>query len=659
MGSVVDEATSTLQAVRLLELMETAREGDRREGILLRQGKGWFSVSGMGHEALAPLALLLRPDDWLFPHYRDRAICLARGLSTRDMALAFFARETSTSGGRQMPGHFSARRLNIFSTATPTAMHCLPACGAAWAMKMEGRDTVALCCVGEASIRQGDYYEAVAFAVQERLPVILVVEDNQYGISTPTLEMNPYRIGVFHPDTYVFVNGRDPVAVHDAGAAAIARARRGEGPSVLWCEVDRLAPHTSADDHRVYRDPAEIEAMMARDPLSRLRERLIAEGVIDAAAWEEKREAIAASVEADYAAAERAREAPAESVTLHTLGDEPPPSAPPVELPNPSTMVSAINHTLDAALAANPKLLVFGEDVADPKGGVFGLTKGLGVRHPGRVVNSPLAESTIVGVAVGLAAAGWTPAFEIQFIDFITPATNQLVNQAATLRWRTVGEWTCPLVIISPCGAYLPGGGPWHSQTNEAVFAHHPGLRVVEPSNPEDAACLLWSALQGQDPTLYLVPKHIFRKRMPVPDRLHPAPIGRAAVRRSGSDVTLVTWGNGVEMAEEAAERAAGEGVGVEIVDLRTIAPCDWTAIEQSVARTGRLVVLHEDARTGGFGQAVVAEMTAYPDRWNHFLAAPQIVARADCHVPFCPSLEYASLPDIACLMKAIRLTMA
>ena len=650
--------TSTLPALELLKVMQLSREGDRREGILLRQSRGWFQVAAMGHETLAALAYLLRPDDYIFPYYRDRALALARGVTNYELALAYFAKRDSSSGGRHMPGHYSSRELNIFSVATPTASQCIPAAGAAWAMKLDHSDAVSLCTVGDAATRQGEYYEAIAFAIQENLPLVMVVEDNQFGISTPTAHHNPYRLKVFHEDHVIFVNARDPDEVHAKGATAIQRARQGGGPTVLWCEMDRLCSHTSSDDHRVYRTEEDIACMMLRDPIASLAGKLIAEGKLTEQEWRRYQVDVSAQVEEDYLRAEAAADVDPGQVMDWLYAPSKPAVVPPVKPADSMTMVGAINETLRAALSENDRVIMMGEDIEDPKGGVFGLTKGLSTQFPSRVFNAPLAEATIVGTAVGLAAAGYRPIFELQFIDFVTTGMNQLMTQVASLRWRSLGDWSCPMVLIAPCGAYLPGGSLWHSQSNEGIWAHIHGIQVVIPSTPEDAAGLLWTAIQDDNPTLFLVPKHIFRKRITGIQEFPAAPLGKCAIRQPGTDVTLVTWGNGTELADEAANRAGKEGVSVEIVDLRSIEPCDWEGVAASVAKTGRLVVLHEDSRTGGFGQAVVAEMTAHPERWNSFLAAPQLVSRMDVHVPYCPALEYAVLPDMEDILTAIRTVM-
>jgi 2-oxoisovalerate dehydrogenase E1 component len=645
--------------LELLRTMMLSREGDRREGILMRQGKGWFQVPGMGHEALAAIAYHLRPDDYIFPTYRDRALMLARGMTTREIALDFMARAGSSSDGRNMPAHYSSRALNVFSVATPTGSQCLPAVGAAWGIKLAGDDRVVVCSIGDAATRQGEFYEAVCHAIQESLPIVFVVEDNQYGISTPTQNMLPMRLHVFDERWVVFVNGRYANEVYEKSGEAIRKARSGGGPTILWCEIDRLSSHTSADDHRVYRPTEEIEAMFERDPIRLLAEQLIAEGALTQEQYEQMQAEIVREVDAIYQEVERIPLPDPARVLDHLFGEPPAQYKPlPLEVERePTTMVAAFNRVLHAALETFDNIVMFGEDIEDPKGGVFGFTKGLSTKYPERVRNSPLAEATIVGTAVGLAATGYRPVFEIQFIDFITPGFHQLVSQIATLRWRSKGEWKCPLVIYSPYGAYLPAGGMWHSQSNDGWWAHTPGIRVAIPSTPEDIAGLFWAAIQDDDPTLLLIPKHIFRVRMPV-QAYRAIPFGKAAVRREGTDVTVVAWGNTLELAFQAAEQFAQQGVSLEIIDPRTLVPFDWETVEGSLAKTGRLVVIHEDNRTCGFGQAIITEMTSVPERFNLLLSPPQLVARYDVHIPFCPELEYAVLPDLARVMQAIQTTL-
>jgi len=646
-------------AVELLRQMLLAREGDRREAIFMRQGKGWFQVSSMGHEALAALIYALQPDDYLFTYYRGRALMLAKGVSSYQFALDFLARTGSTSEGRNMPAHLSVRDKNIFPVATPTGAQCLPACGAAWGLKRAGQGQMVLCTIGDAATRQGEFYEAVCFAVQEQLPVVFVIEDNGYGISTSTLQQLPFRLHIFDSALVCHLNGRDALEVFSQGSAAIAKARQGGGPSLLWCEVDRLGSHTSADDHRLYRSQEELELIAQRDPIPLLAQRLIEQAQLSPSEWQRLQQEVTQEIDAIYQQADQVPFPDTTQVTRHLFGPVVTASALPLKPEaETETMVSAINRVLALGLETYPKMLLFGEDIQDPKGGVFGFTKGLSSRYGSdRVQNSPLAEATILGTAVGLASVGYLPVFELQFIDFLPPGFNQLVSQMATLRWRSKGEWSCPLVLYAPYGAYLPAGGMWHSQSNEGYFGHTPGLRLAVPSTPEDAAGLFWSAFQGKDPSLILIPKHLFRVRMPVKEY---APIewGQARIRRAGDQVSLVSWGNGIELCEQAAEAMAAEGVSVEIVDLRTLVPCDLASVQGSLEKTGRLVVVQESQKTCSMGQAVISEMVSRSERFYLLQASPQLVSREDVHIPFCPSLEYAVLPDLEQVLHAIRHTL-
>lgn len=637
-----------------LRLMLLSREGDRREGILLRQSKGWFQVSGMGHEALGSVAYLLREDDYIFPYYRDRALMLARGLTNYELALAYLAKSESSSGGRQMPGHYSSRAHNVFSVCTPTGGSLLPACGTAWAMKMDGKDSVCVASVGDAAARQGEFFEAVAFALQEKLPVVFVVEDNKYGISTPTEKFLPFHLEMLSDEHVVKVDARHPDRVLGAFGPAIERARRGEGPTIIWADLDRLSSHTSSDDHRIYRDLAEIEEMALRDPIRILAEELIQAGELDQVTWQAIQDEVVASVDQDYLLAEKQPDPSAATVLDHSYGDVTPSVVPPIEPTERTTMVQAMNTTFRAALEANRKVVFFGQDIEDPKGGVFGLTKGLSESFPHQVFNSPLAEATIMGVAVGMSAYGWLPVFELQFVDFMAPGWNQITTNMSTLRWRSNGDWKCPMVIYTPYGAYLPGGSLWHSQANESYLLHTPGLKVAVPSTPQDAAGLIWSAIHGDDPHFVLIPKHVFRKPVAI-SSVEAVPFGSARIVREGADVTLVTFGNCVELAEEAAAKSSAS---IEVIDLRSLQPIDYDTITKSLEKTGRLVVLHEDNLTCGVGQAVIAEMTRIPERWNLFLSPPQLVARPDVHIGYNPIFEYAALPDLGNVLEAIATVM-
>lgn len=638
----------------LLNTLWRSRIGDLREQSLIRQGKGWFHISGMGHEALAAIALHMAPDDYAFPYYRDRAFCLQRGLTDRDLALAFYAKRDSSSGGRQLTGHFSDRELNIWSHPSPVGVHMLPACGAAWGMQLDGKQNIVYASIGEAATRQGDFYEAICFAKERNLPMVFVVEDNRIAISTSTQRTNPLALNVFNRDEWVRVDGSDVEAVAEAGRVAVEHARSGKGPAFIWCDVERFSNHSSADDQRMYRSVGELESMHERDPIVIYQNRLIEEGVLsreEAAAGEE---ALREEIRAAYREVSTSEDPRADESTLHLVGDEPSPSDTRIELGESCRMLDAVNKTFHAAMDELSDVVFFGEDIADPKGGVFNLTKGLSTKDPSRAVNSPLAESTIMGVSVGLASYGKRPCFEIQFVDFIYPGWNQLVSNMATLRWRSFGHWKCPLVIYAPCGGYLPGGALWHSQAGEASFARVPGIRVVVPSTPQDTAGLFWTALHGEDPTIILLPKHLMWADQKVAEPAAAVPLGKARMVREGELLTLVTWGNCIELVEETLEGMSAE-LDVELIDLRSIAPWDREAIGASVQKTGRLIIVQEDNISASVGQMIVAELCSDQAVLQALKAPPIIVSKEDVHVGFNPIYEYAALPDKERVSAAIE----
>ncbi len=641
-----------------LQLMLISRECDRREAILMRQGKAWISEPAMGHESTAVLGYHLRPEDYLFAYCRDRPLYLACGVALEQMARDFFANCNSTTRGRLMPHHCSIRELNIFPGVTAQGAECLPAAGAARGIKLAGGSGVVLCSIGDAAVRQGEFYEAVCLAFQEHLPIVFLVEDNGFGISTPTDSLLPMRLGIFADRLLQRVDGRDVEQLFAISGEVIQRARIGGGPSILWCELDRLCSHTSSDDQHLYRSGDELAAIAERDPIKLFSAALIKEAELTRPEFESLQAEVVQQVSSAYEKA--GGEPPPDCASAFAYLYEAPcePASACFATPDqPLTMVESINCVLHAGMEKFPQMLAYGEDIEDPKGGVFGFTKGLSSRFPNRVSNSPLAEATIVGTAVGLAATGYRPVFEIQFIDYMSPAFHQLVAQMATLRWRSCGQWSCPAVIYAPYGAYLPGGGQWHSQSNDGWWAHTPGIRVAIPSTPADAAGLFWTAFHSDDPTLILIPKHLMRLRQHVAE-FRAVPFGEAAIRRQGEDCTIVSWGNCLELAEQAAVELEREGRTIEILDLRTIVPCDWAAIEQSLAKTGRLVVIHEANRSCGFGQAIIAEVVSNPKRFQSLFAPPQLVARNDIHIPYHPVLEYAVLPDVVRVIAAIRTTL-
>ena len=629
----------------LLRVLWRSRLGDLREQNLIRQGKGWFHISGMGHEALAGIAVHLQADDYAFPYYRDRAFCSQRGMSDGDLALAFYAKRDSSSGGRQLTGHFSDRALNIWSHPSPVGAHLLPACGAAWGMQLDGKPNVVYASLGEASARQGDFYEAVCFAKERQLPIVFVVHDNRIAISTATARTNPLALGILDKSEWLRVDGSDVEAVAAAGRMAVEQARSGGGPAFIWCDVERFSNHSSADDQRMYRAADELEAMYARDPIAVFQRQLIADGLFTEAQVTALEAELREEIRQVYRTASAAQDPLAEECGLHLTGPVKDAPQPQIQLDTSCRMLDAVNRTFHAAMDQLPDVVFFGQDIADPKGGVFNLTKGLSTKDPTRAVNAPLAESTIMGVSVGLASYGKRPCFEIQFVDFIYPGWNQLVSNMATLRWRSFGHWKCPLVIYAPCGGYLPGGALWHSQSGEASFARVPGIRVVVPSTPGDAAGLFWTALHGEDPTVILLPKHLMWAELPAPAAVDAIPFGRARTVREGRLLTLVTWGNCVELAEETLA-SMGSELDVELIDLRSIAPWDREAVAASVRKTGRLLIVQEDNISASVGQMIVAELCGDRDVLQRLKTPPVIVSKGDVHIGFNPIYEYAALPD-------------
>jgi 2-oxoisovalerate dehydrogenase E1 component len=655
MSTVAATLSTELKRQLLLTILES-RHGDLREENLNRQGKGHFHVSGRGHEAMAALGLLLEPDDYACPYYRDRAFVLGRGVTTRQLALDYMAKRESSSHGRQMPSHYSFPELHIWSVPTPTASQLLPACGMAWGIQLDGKRALTVATVGDAATRQGDFYEAAGFAKERKLPLLLVVEDNGYGISSPTRRTNPLALNLLASEEWVVVDGWAVEHVYQVAAELMPRIRAGGGPGFLWLKMERLASHTSSDDQKIYRSAEELATLEQRDPLRVLKEQLITEGVLTVEEYERLENQVKERVRGDYAAAEIAENplpSELEANVVHAMPD----LDEEMFKPGRYRMGDMINLTLRAGLDADPRRMIFGEDVQDPKGGVFTLTKKLSTDFPEQVFNSPLAESTILGVACGLASYGRRPVFELQFIDFIYPGWNQLVTNLATLRWRTFGKWTCPAVIYAPYGAYLPGGSLWHSQANEAAIAHYPGLNVVIPSSPEDAAGLLWTAMHADDPTLVLIPKHMLWVEREVKQGIAAVPMGHAKRVREGHDVTIVAWGNTVEKSQEAVTQL-GDTVSVELIDLRSIVPWDREMIEESVRKTGHLIVVQEDTENCSVGQMIISHLASRPDVWNRLVSPPVLVSKGNVMIGYNPIYEYTALPDANRVLEAVLRVM-
>ncbi len=666
-----------------------SRAIDDREINLQKQRKVHFQISGAGHEALLlAMARNLRPGhDWFFPYYRDLALVLGLGVTPTEVLLqAVGSVEDPSSAGRQMPSHWGNRDLHVVTQSSPTGSQCIPAVGCAEAGRYIGRtpgldhlpaagDEVTYVSLGEGATSEGEFWESLNSACTLHLPVVYVVADNGFAISVPVSDQSPAPISElvrgFRGLEVLHLDGTDYVEVRTRTADAVARVRAGVGPLLVHAEVTRPYSHSAADTQAKYRSERELADEAERDPIGRLEHLLVVDaGVLS------PREAADIRAEAFQTVAEAAKEALAAArpdpatVTDHVwaLPDLPvPPSTyEPMVLPDgaggdePVTFGGAIGAVLHEAMAADPRIRVFGEDVADAreqvladvegKGGVFGTTHGL-QREFGmaRCYNTPLAEANIVGRAVGQAIRGLHPAPEIQFFDYIWPAMQQIKSECATIRWRSAGAFSCPTVIRVPIGGYLTGGSIWHSQCGESIFTHVPGLLVAFPSRARDAAGLLRYAFACEDPVLFLEHKHLLRQpyaKDPMPPTDWVLPFGVGDVRRPGDAATVVTWGATVHRSVLAADQVAERtGAEVEVVDLRTLAPWDHELVAESVARTSRCLVVHEDVRTSGFG-AEVAAWVGEHCFWD--LDAPVArIGAEDVHVAYEPTLETAILPQV------------
>ena len=643
--------------LRLLTTILESRHADLREQNLNRQGKGHFHVSGMGHEGLAAVSIQMEPDDYIVSYYRDRGLVLGRGMTTRQLGLEYFAKRNTGSGGRQMPSHYSDADLHIWSVPTPTGSQLLPACGIAWGIQLDGKKNLVVTTVGDAATRQGDFFEAICFAKEKKLPMLFLVEDNAYGISMPTRTTNPLALNVLEPDNWRRIDGQNVEQVYDATAEAFEKIRAGSGPFFFWIKMERLSSHTSSDDQKLYRREEELRDLEKFDPLKCWKDQLIEEGIITVEEFAKLDNEIKERIRREYSKAEKAED-PSPKELLTNVTKPPPKIDKEILSPGKYRIGDTVNKTLRLGLEEDRRRILFGEDIEDPKGGVFRLTQKLSTEFPKQVFNSPLAESTILGVACGLAAYGKRPVFELQFIDFIYPGFNQLVTNISNLRWRSFGNWKCPAVVYAPYGAYLPGGSLWHSQANESSLAHYPGLNVVVPSTPEDAAGLLWTAMHGEDPVIFLIPKHLLWAEHEYAEPIRAVPLGRARQCTTGSDVTVVAWGNTIEKSLEVIAKINNE-ISVELIDLRSIVPWDKAAIEESVHKTRRLVVVQEDTENCSVGQMIISHVTSTSELWNVMISPPILVSKANVMIGYNPIYEYAALPDVERIVAAIRRLVA
>ncbi|MEE3202040.1 MAG: thiamine pyrophosphate-dependent enzyme [Acidobacteriota bacterium] len=672
--------------------MLLSRRLDDKELQLKNQSLSYFQISGAGHEAIQVAAgLALRPGlDWVFPYYRDRALCLTLGITPSDMLLnAVGSKDDPNSGGRQMPTHWSSPELRIVSSSSCCTTQCLHAVGAAEASDLlrnlavsdssisKQLDEVVLVTLGDGQTSGGEFWESLNTASTRRLPIVYLVEDNGYAISVPVEFQTPGGdiaglVESFPSLKVIRVDGTDGIKSMSAMNEAVAHARKRSGPALVRAQVTRPYSHSMSDDESTYKTAAEREAESLQDPLRRFSEFLRTERY----ATDEDLDAIASDVDqivqeaTDLAVSAPKPDASTAALYVYSPTVDPASStfeAEPTTDGHPETMVSAINQTLFDEMAHDPRIVVFGEDVADAsraeilnevkgKGGVFRATLGLQREYGrNRVFNSPLAEANIVGRAIGMALRGLKPVVEIQFFDYIWPAMMQIRDELTMLRYRSNNAYSCPVVIRAPIGGYLRGGSLYHSQSGESIFAHCPGLRIAFPSTASDAAGLLRTAIRCDDPVLFLEHKHLYRQTYNkdiYPGSDYTLPFSRSVVRREGTDLTIITWGALVQRTLQAAERASQDGLDVQVIDLRTIAPYDWEGIRRAVQETNRVVIAHEDQITCGFGGEIAARIA--DELFDQLDAPVKRVGALDCPVAYSPVLEEAILPQASDILDTI-----
>ncbi|MBP3191095.1 alpha-ketoacid dehydrogenase subunit alpha/beta [Natronogracilivirga saccharolytica] len=636
--------------------MLLVRRLDEKMLILLKQGKGHFHIGCSGHEAiqLAAAMTLKSKTDWAYPYYRDLAFSVGLGLTSRDILSSHLSKVTDPSGGRQMPSHYNSREHKIVSVSSAIGANFLPGLGTAQASQFLEKDEVIYISTGEGGTSQGVFFELLNWATRCRAPVVIVVQDNKYAISVPVAEQTSNNsisktVRGFENLEIFEVDGTDLMNSHAAMKKAVGRARKGEGPSLVHAHVVRLLPHSSSDDQNKYRDAGDLENDRRHDPIEKLKQRLLSSDMGTEKELDDLKQEVFEQVEADTAWCAKQDDPKAEEALLHVLSENPPEHEYEKGTPSgePVVMVDAINHAMKEEMERDDNVLVFGQDVAGGKGGVFTATRGLTEKFgERRCYNSPLSEASILGTACGLAVRGLKPVAEIQFGDYIWPGMEMIKNQIDSLRYRSNNHFSCPMVIRVPIGGYIHGG-LCHSQNIEATFAHFPGFRVVMPSNASDAKGMLKTAIRGDDPVIFLEHKALYRQgfaRRPEPDSNYLVPLDKAAVVRKGSDVTVVTYGAMVQKALLAARKFSEAGTELEVIDIRSMLPLDMDTILASVSRTNRVLVLHEDYEYLGMGAEIAAQIA---DKVFTALDAPvKRVAAKFSPIPYAAQLEDYVLPN-------------
>ncbi|MGQ9797686.1 MAG: alpha-ketoacid dehydrogenase subunit alpha/beta [Ignavibacterium sp.] len=659
------------ELLHILRMMLRTRTLDNKAMNLLKQGKTFFHIAASGHEAVQiAIGLSLDPHkDWLFPYYRDLGTVLTLGITPEEVFLQTFAKATDpASGGRQLPVHWGSKRIILPTQSSPTGTQFLQAVGTALASVKKGERNVSYVSSGEGATSQGEFHEAVNWASREKLPVLFVIQNNKYAISVPVSVQSGGKghsiaemMAGFSNLYRIKIDGTDFFESYQKVQEAIEYIKGGKGPALIEAEVVRLESHSSSDDQKKYRDEKEIEEDMKKCPIEKFVKVLMAKGILTEDEYAEIKKEINDEINEAADNAFRAPDPKPEDAVRFVYDESGFKESLEYEKTEPSgnkiVMVDAINHALHEEMERNPDMYIFGEDVEDGKGGVFTVTKGLSTRFTTkRVFNSPLAEASIMGVAIGMSFAGLKPVVEIQFGDYIWPAFMQMKNELATIRYRSNNAWEAPVVTRVAVGGYIHGG-LYHSQNIESIFAHIPGIFIAYPSNAADAKGLLKTACRIKDPVLFCEHKGLYRQSFaitPEPDENYLIPFGKAKVAKEGNDVTVVSWGASFWDAMLAAKKLEEEeGYSVEVIDIRTIIPLDEETIYNSVKKTNKVIIIHEDTFTAGFGAEIAARIS---DNCFRFLDAPvKRIAAKDAHIPYSPILENAVLPNRNEIYKAIK----